>query len=222
MEPIGTKTKGRNTNSGLFYESFYVDYELDRICLNDNALTFIKFTDINRIERIADIKENYGKQALLIVGPTMAVFGIIYYFHEVSNYYIDENLFEMLFRGVFNYLFYGCIAYFIGARFHKYIPQFRLYLSKRTETLNGVELKEDHMDVTLEDNDYKMLEKIINQENGLTSKESIIENKIDSKFDNSKLEDKYEVLIRFKELLDKEILTQAEFDSEKKKILEKG
>lgn len=221
MEPIGTKTRGIKANSGLFYESFEIDYELGKIYVNDNNHTIIKFSDINRIERIINIKENYGRQALLIVGSSMAVIGVIYYLYEVNNYYIDDNVFEMLFRGVFNFLFYGCIAYFIGARFTKYVPQFRLFLSIKTEALNGVESKENYMDVTLEDNDYKMLEKIINQENGLTPKESTIENRIDSKFDNSISEDKYEVLIRFKELLDKEILTQVEFDNEKKKILER-
>ena len=228
----------------IFEPSFTIDYKVSEIdnLFKDSSRINVKFEEIEKIERIVDFRKKYIMEAFVITFLITGICGMIYYSYSVdlnlSNFEQALKQFnpsfskfdsgEMLIQGFVTGVIWASIAAAIATFASKAVPQYRIYLKSNKE-----------MDVLVSEQDFITLNSIINPEFEIASAKTQNQNTEKTHLDNfeksSDLEsatlntdnsgnkiysDKYDSLIKLKELLEMGIISQNEFDDEKKKILQ--
>ena len=236
------KSKGKMASNKIFEPSFTIDYMKSEFTFLNKKLNrdVVKFEVVDKAERIIDFKKKYILKAIIFSFLIAGICGMIYYnltyktidlnltemervIERISGSYIKYTTFDtnkMIRLGLVTSVISASIAGFIASLINRTVPQYRIYLKNRNE-----------IDVLIREFDYKTLVSIISPELEIIKDRKpnqIIEKISSNDFEISKRtstkglmnsNDKYELLIKLKNLFDQEIINQNEFDSEKKKIL---
>ena len=237
------KSKGKLASNKIFEPNFSIDYKKSEFIFLDKTSNrnVIEFEKVDKIERIIDFKKKYILKVSLFSFLIAGICSMIYYnytyktidlnltemervIERISGAFIKYHTFDinkMLIQGLVTSVISASIVGLIALLCNKALPQYKIYLKNNKE-----------MDVLISEYDYRTLISIISPKLEIIKDQipnQIIENINSNDLEKSKRisskismnsNDKYELLVKLKNLLDQGIINQDEFESEKKKILD--
>lgn len=202
----------------------YINYSNEFIKFDIQPYEKVRFTDITSITRIKDYEKNYGMIAFISTFIILSLCMMYYHYDMMSSggyYYLaDSDWVDILSNSIFTGLIWGGVAFVIGYLIKKQMPAFLIQTSssekfeialspQETEKfISGINIKVKSQSQLLEGTDSQKIDL------STKSNEQIV-----STIKRSNAIDKYDDLIKLKQLLDQGILTKDEFDKEKQTVL---